>query len=134
MGEKTLAVGPGVEGLAVRDAMVKRPKTLPADATVGDLRRLFDNPKVRTALLVDGERFAAAVERDDVAADADDAAPARSLAPATVDTVGPDEPLPAALERVGRTAERRLVVVEPDGRLAGLLCPNEDATSFCLDT
>jgi CBS domain-containing protein len=133
MGEKTLAVGADAAGLTVRDAMVKRPKTLPADATVADLRRLFENPKVRTALLVDGERFRAAVERDDVADAADDAAPALSLAPADVETVGPGEPLPAALARLGQTVERRLVVVEPDGRLAGLLCPNDDGTSFCLD-
>lgn len=132
MGDKSLVVDAGLGGLTVRDAMVKRPKTLPADATVGDLRRLFENPKVRTALLVDGRAFRAAVERDDVSASADDDTPALSVARAEVETVGPEEPLADALTRLGHTAERRLVVV--DGvDLAGLLCPNEDASSFCLD-
>ena len=134
MGENTLVIEGDPTGLAVRDAMVRRPKTLPANATVADLRRLFENPKVRTALLVDGERFRAAIERDDVPSAADEAAPALSVAAGDAATVAPDDPLPAALERLGRTAERRLVVVEGDGRLAGLLCPNEDGTSFCLDS
>ena len=134
VGEKTLTVdAASAAGYTVRDAMVKRPKTLPAEATVADLRRLFENPKVRTALIVDGERFRGAVERDDAATAADDGAPALSLASPGVPTVGPGDALPDALERLGRTAERRLVVVEADGRLAGLLCPNEDGTSFCLD-
>ena len=30
----------------VRDAMVTRPKTIPADATVGTLRALFEDPHV----------------------------------------------------------------------------------------
>jgi CBS domain-containing protein len=135
VGEETLIVDAGsAAGYTVRDAMVKRPKALPASATIADLRRLFENPKVRTALIVDDGRFLGAVERDDVpAAGGDDLAPALGLAPAGVQTVGPDDALPAALDRLGRTAERRLVVVDADGRLAGLLCPNEDGTSFCLD-
>src|SRR4051794_23181791 len=112
--------------------MVKRPKTLPVTATVGDLRALFENPKVRTALVADGSRFRGAVERSDVPEGAPDDAPALSVAPPGAPTVRPGAPLPEALELLGRTAERRLVVVEEDGSLAGLLCPNEDGTSFCI--
>ena len=66
----------------VRDVMVKRPKTLPADATVGDVRRFFENPNVLNALLVDGTSFVGVLERDDVTPAAPEAAPARELAQA----------------------------------------------------
>ena len=56
----------------VSDVMVKRPKTLAADATVGDVRRLFENPRVRTALLVDGEALAGAIDCEALDASAPD--------------------------------------------------------------
>lgn len=66
--------------LRVRDVMLARPKTLPVEATVADLRRLFANPRVLTALLVDGPMFVGSIERDDLDAALPDDASARSLA------------------------------------------------------
>lgn len=122
----------GADDARVRDAMVSRPKTLPASATVADLRGLFANPHVRTALLVDGDRFAGAVERHDVPSDGDDARPARELAAAEVTTVEPDAPLADALAILDADANHRLVVLDPDGvTLRGLLCLTTDRTGFC---
>lgn len=125
-------VGRDAEGARVRDAMVSRPKTLPASATVAELRALFANPHVQTALLVDGERFAGAVERGDVPDDAAETSPARALAATAVSTVEPDTPLAEALEILDADAHRRLVVLDPDGvTLRGLLCLTSDRTGFC---
>lgn len=120
------------DDLCVRDVMVSRPKTMPADGTVADLRRLFENPHVATALLVDGPHFAGAVDREDLPASARDDSPVRELARQDVDTIEPDSPMSAAVARLDGADERRLVVLDPDGRtLRGLLCLTQDRSGFC---
>jgi len=65
----------GMESERVTDVMLSRPKTLAADATVGDVRAFFANPHVMTALLVDDGRFRGAIDRGTLPGDAaDDAA------------------------------------------------------------
>lgn len=116
----------------VRDAMVTRPKTLPADATVGDLRRLLANPRLLTVLLVEGTTFAGAVEREDVDEGLEDESPARALAVPELDTIGPDAPLREAVERLYDSWSRRLVVLDADGTsLLGLLCLKGDRAGLC---
>jgi CBS domain-containing protein len=118
--------------LRVRDAMVARPKTLPADATVGTLRALFANPHVTTALLVDSERFVGAIDRAQLPDGIPDDAPARALAVDRVPTIGPDAPLSEAFVVLDALGENRLVVLDPDGdRLRGLLCLTRDRRGFC---
>ena len=119
-------------GLSVRDAMVASPKTLPVDASVGDVRRLFANEHVLTALLVDGEAFVGAIDRDLLPADEQDERPARQLASPGIATIEPDAPLAAALAQLDERGERRLVVLDADGRtLRGLLCLTSDRKGFC---
>jgi CBS domain-containing protein len=119
-------------GLRVRDAMVASPKTMPADGSVGDLRAAFANPHVMTALLVDGPEFAGVVHRDALQDDASDEQPARPLARRDVPTTRPDAPLAEALTELDERAERRLVVLDGDGRtLRGLLCLSRDRGGFC---
>jgi CBS domain-containing protein len=119
-------------GSRVRDAMVSSPKTMPADGTVADLRAMFANPHVVSALLVDGSEFVGLVNRDAVRAETPDAQPARSLARADVATIDPDAPLAEALAVLDRDAGRRLVVLDRDGRtLRGLLCLTSDRGGFC---
>jgi CBS-domain-containing membrane protein len=118
------------DGLLVSDAMIA-PKTTPGDATVGDLRALFANHHVLTALLVDGPRFVGVVQRDGLP-DGDDQRPARDLAVRDVPAVGPDTPLTEALARLDRMDERRLVVLDHEGdHLCGLLCLTTDRNGFC---
>ena len=119
-------------GLCVRDAMVASPKTVPADATAGDLRALFANPHVVTALLVDGPRFAGVVHRNELTSEVSDAHPARELARVDVPTIEPDAPLADALAVLDSFNERRLVVLDPEHRqLRGLLCLTSDRRGFC---
>jgi CBS domain-containing protein len=116
----------------VREIMVARPKTLPADATVGDLRRLFENESVRTALLVDGPRFAGALEREDVPAAAAAGEPAKHFVRDEVATIGPRQPAREAAAAMASLGTRRLIVLDEDGvTLCGLVCLTADLESFC---
>ena len=119
-------------GLRVRDAMVASPKTVPAGATARDLRALFANPHVVTALLVDGPRFVGVVHRDELTSGVCDAHPARQLARLDVPTIEPDAPLSDALSVLDSLSERRLVVIDSEHRrLRGLLCLTSDRLGFC---
>jgi CBS domain-containing protein len=116
----------------VADVMLARPKTLPADATVAAVRALFAKPSVRTALLVDGTAFRAALDRADLPADAPDDAPALDYA-GEADTIAPDAPVAEAVERLRGLDEPRLVVLDPDGvTLRGLICLSGGGAQFCV--
>lgn len=118
--------------LRVRDAMVSRPKTVPADATVEDLRAMFANPHVRTALLVEGSRFVGVVHRDQLDDRIAGDSPAHALASRDVPTTDPDAPLSEAIAVLDARDEHRLVVLDPDGeQLCGLLCLTRDRNGFC---
>lgn len=116
------------------DVMLSRPKTLAADATVGDVRAFFENPRVMTALLVDDGEFRGAIDRgalsEDVAADT------RALGHASLDppAIAPDAGVDDALAALDGLDSRRLVVLEPGGKtLLGLVCLNARGTAFCKD-
>jgi CBS domain-containing protein len=118
----------------VRDVMVKRPKTLPADASVADLREQFANPSVQTALLADEGRFAGAIAAGELPDAAAAGEPARAYARLDVPTMGPDATMDDALALMDRRGDRRLVVVDGDGAtLVGLLCLDRTGSSFCTD-
>jgi len=120
------------EQLTVGEAMLSRPKTLRADASVGDLRRLFENKSVRTALLVEGAAFAGAVERDDVPDTADDTEPARTFASLDEELARPGQRVRDVVARLDASREGRLVVVDDDGStLRGLLCLSGVEGAFC---
>jgi CBS domain-containing protein len=120
-------------GRLVRDVMVHRPKTLPVDATVGDLRRQFENPRVQTALLAQDGRFAGAIAPSELPETADAAEPARAYARADVPTLAPDATMAEALALLEERGDFRLVVIE-GGTLAGLLCLDKRGTTFCTFT
>jgi CBS domain-containing protein len=130
MGEAHVTVA-GSTGATVADVMLARPKTLPADATVAAVRRLFEKPSVRTALLVDGALFHAALDRDDLPAEAADDEPALRYA-RDGGTIAPEAPVAEALARLAPLEEPRLVVVDPDGALLGLICLTGGGTQFCV--
>jgi len=120
------------EQLTVGEVMLARPKTLRTDATVADLRRLFENHSVRTALLVDGAAFVGAVERDDVPAAAGDGEPARAFARYEDELVRPDQRVRDVIPQLDASREGRLVVVGQDGStLRGLLCLSGIEGAFC---
>jgi len=124
-------------GRLVRDVMVRRPKTLPGDATVGDLREHFTNPRVQTALLADDGRFAGAIAPGELPDNADPAELARAYARIDVPTLAPDATMAEALALLDARGDFRLVVLEGDGEdatLAGLLCLDRRGTTFCTFT
>jgi CBS domain-containing protein len=117
----------------VRDVMVSRPKTLPIDATVADLRRQFESPRTQTALLADGGRFAGAIAPSELPETADDAELARAYARTDVPTLAPDATMQEAMALLEERGDFRLVVVEGDA-LAGLLCLDRRGSTFCTFT
>jgi CBS domain-containing protein len=120
-------------GQTVGDVMIRAPKTLPFDAVVADVRRVFEKPHVRTVLLADDGRFAGLVERDGLPADAPDSAPANAYVEPAPRTATPDTPMSEAIKLFEARDEPRLVVVDEDGvTLRGLLCGNATGTGFCM--
>ena len=116
----------------VADVMVKRPKTLPGDATARDAREFFANPKVITAVLVDGTAFVGVLDRDDLPDLLPDEAPARAHARRNVATITPDRSMQDALAVLNADHSNRLVVLGNDGvTLAGLLCLDLQRAGFC---
>src|SRR3954462_13346972 len=116
----------------VRDVMVHRPKTLPADATVADLRREFENPRVQTAMLAEDGRFAGAIAPAELPDPAADAEPARAYARADVPTLAPDATMAEALTLLDERGDFRLVVLAGDtGSPPGPALLDRRGTTFC---
>ena len=90
----------------IGDVMVRSPKTLPADVTVADARKAFENASVKMLLLVEGDRFRGAV------------------------TATADMPASEALTRLDHKPNGRMIVLDEE-RLAGLVCLTSDGERFC---
>ena len=118
--------------LTVGEVMISRPKTLPSTATVADARRMFENPSVRTALVVDEGRYAGELTRADLEGQSD-AAPLAAIASTATGTVAQTATVAAALERMDAAGTDRLAVVEPDGTLRGLVCLSRSHGHLCTD-
>ncbi len=113
----------------VSEVMLRRPKTLPADVTVAEARTALERASVKMLLLVDGDRFRGAVTGIPEGADPD------GLAAAFFDdappTATPDMPVSLALEQLEQKSHGRVVVVDEEERLVGLVCLATDGVSFC---
>jgi CBS domain-containing protein len=120
-------------GLTVGDVMIPRPKTLAADARVGDVRRLLESRGVRTVLLAEDGAFRGAIERAALPGDAGDDEPAAAYADLEPLTVTPDMPMFEAIALLESSREPRLIVLDADGEtLLGLVCAKPGATTFCV--
>jgi CBS domain-containing protein len=119
-----------VAGLTAAELMHRRITTLPASATVGELRAYFaESSSHKLALLVDGERYAGSLEAAalDGAPDSETASSFASIG----DTVAPDVPADVARDRALAMASSRLPVVDEDGRLVGIIAINHRRDGFC---
>ena len=109
--------------------MLRNPKTLTAAASVAEVRELLADPKVQMVLLTEGEAFRGAVTEVP-----DDASP-RDRAVAYVDTdaetISPDASADESFERAAASPTRRVIVLDDDENLLGLLCLNKSRTGFC---
>ena len=118
--------------LLVAEVMIAKPKTLPRYARVADVRSVFEKKNVRTVLLVDGQEFRGAIERDGLPLTAADDEPALRFADAEPLTTTPDTPMREVLPLLDGREEPRLVVLDEDGvTLRGLLCADSGGTGFC---
>jgi CBS domain-containing protein len=116
----------------IGDVMVRRPKSLPVDATLGDVRRKLENPSLQNVVLLDGTAFAGLVDRGQVPADVPDSAAARQFAASDVPTTTPDALVPDVLAAMDAGQLSRLVVLDADGRtFAGLVCLDHTSEGFC---
>lgn len=119
-------------GTTVGDVMLRSPKTLPARATLDDARAFFANPKVVTAVLVEGSAFAGLLDRTDLPSLLAGSVPIRTFARSTVPTVTAETAVSDALVMMDARGTSRLVVLDGDGStVAGLLCLDRQRTGFC---
>lgn len=132
----------GLVGRTVGQVMVTHPKSLPVDATVGEVLDVFDDDHVHMVLLVEGAILRGTLERHDFPADLRSASardrrtmdrPALILASLSGRTVSPTMPVLAARELLLARRSRRSAVVDERGALLGLLCLKRRLTGFCSD-
>jgi CBS-domain-containing membrane protein len=119
-----------VTGLLVaEDLMLRDPKTLSAEASVGEVREQLANPKVQLVLLTDGRAFKGAVTH--VPAEASPRDRALAYADAETETISAHASADEAFERASASPNRRVIVLDDDRNLLGLLCLNQSRTGFC---
>lgn len=115
----------------VGEVMLRTPKTLPGSATVDDARAFFGNPKMVSAVVVDGTRFVGLLDRSDLPSLLPGAAPIRAYVRATP-TMTPSGSVVDAMEILDERNVARIAVVAEDGvTLAGLLCLDRQRAGFC---
>ena|SRR5262245_22445670 len=117
------------EAHVAADLMLSDPKTLAADATVGEVRELLENPKVQMVLLTDGRTLKGAVTALPTGAAPTDLALLYS--DESPDSIAPDASAEEAFERAAASPTRRVLVLDEDGNLLGLLCLDPTRTRFC---
>lgn len=123
----------GAPSRTVSDKMVRRPRVLPADATVADVRALRANDHVHMVLLVRDDRLVGTVTRADIENEAGPRHQAVTVATLEGRTVPPWVCLGRVHLHMVSSAQRRLAVVDDEGRLLGLLCLKQTHTGFCHD-
>jgi CBS-domain-containing membrane protein len=118
----------------VEDVMVTRPKTLPPECTVEQVRSLFRDDHVHMALIVDARgHLLTTLERSDVPADARGTAKAGAFGVIRHRTIDPKLPAGVATAVLQAAGRRRLAVVDGRGKLLGLLCLKRTGLGFCSD-
>ena len=130
MGEQDVAYDEALR-LRVVDVMRLRPRSVHADVAVGAVREMFRNPRVRIVLFTDGEVLAGAARREDIPETARDEEPVRRFMRTDLQSVSPETPVADVAELVATDPDRRLIVLDEQRVLRGLLCLNGNGTAFC---
>ena len=120
-------------GPQVADVMLRAPRTVAPETTVGQARETFANPRVRLLLVARAGRFLGAITRDSIPDDAADELALGTLAQADGDRVAPQDPVTRAVELLDARQTERLPVVADDGAIVGLVCFNRKHGHFCVD-
>ena len=122
-----------VAGPHVEDVMLRDPRTLAPDTTVGEARAMFENDRVRLLLIAREGEFVGAITRESLPADAGDDEQLEAHAGADVALVSPGDPVARAVELLDERATDRIPVVD-DGALVGLVCFNRRHGHFCVSS
>lgn len=112
--------------------MLPCPKVCPVDTSVAQARALLADDHVHALLIVDAGVLRAVVERPDLAG-APPGDPARAYGRLPGRVVGAQDDLAATWRAMVADGRRRLAVVDPDGRLLGLLCLKRSGRGFCSE-
>ena len=127
----------------VTELMLRSPIVLAASEPLHEVRRVFDSSHVHMVLLTAsgrvGDRLLGTLVRADLpsagAEPSDPDAPGSALAHARLKgrTVRAAVAAEDARRAMQASGDRRLAVVEDDGRLLGLLCLKRSWDGFCTD-
>lgn len=118
-------------GLTAADVLHKRFTSLPASATVGDVRAWFAaSSHRRMAFLADNGRYVGSLTPAHLAGHVDAGRRASELAQRGP-TIGPDASASAGREVALLTDARRVPVVDGGGRLLGVVSVTDDLAGFC---
>src|SRR5215472_12221787 len=115
--------------MTVTALMLREPKTLAGDASVAQVREQLANPKVQLVLLADGRVFKGAVTS--LPAEAAPTESALAYAEQDPETIPPDASDEEAFARATASPNRRVIVLDDERNLLGLLCLNQSRTGFC---
>lgn len=113
----------------VADVMLSKPKTVASGSSVAEVRELLANPSVMMVLIADGDRFRGAVT--ELPADAPGDAPALDYADTEPESLPPSATAAEAFARTAAHPNRRVVVLDDDRTLLGLVCLDQTRTRFC---
>jgi len=120
-------------GPHVEDVMLRAPRTVAPETTVGEARATFENLRVRLLLVARGDVFLGAITRESLPDDAADDQPLDALAEDDGALVAPGDPVARAVELLEARQTERLPVVAHDGAIVGLVCFNRRHGHFCID-
>lgn len=115
------------------DAAIRFPKQLTTSATVGELRRLFEDEHVHAALLVEDGVLISVIQRSDLNNLMAHDTPVSGLGQLSGRIIDGQKSLESAYRLMIAAGQRRLAVIDPLGRLLGLLCLRRSRTGFCAD-
>ena len=114
-------------GTKVREVMTDRPRCITPDTPVSEAARLMKSEDVGSLPILDGDRLIGIVTDRDIVlqavAEGKDprGMPVREVASQDLVTVGEDEDLSEALNRMASNQVRRIPVVDEDDRLVGIV-------------
>jgi CBS domain-containing protein len=120
-------------GERVQDVMLREPRTVAPETTVGQAREMFANPRVRLLLVAREGAFVGAVTRESLPADAAGDLPLAGLAHDHETVIAPEDPVARAVALLEVRDTDRLPVVAGDGSIVGLVCFNRKHGHFCVD-
>jgi CBS domain-containing protein len=114
-------------GTKVREVMTDRPRCVTPETPVSEAARLMKSEDVGSLPILDGDRLIGIVTDRDIVLQAvaeekdPRGMPVREVASQDLVTVGQDEDLSEALNRMASNQVRRIPVVDEDDRLVGIV-------------